>query len=318
MRERETAVSTRVTSESIALRVRLAGYQGEASVHTRAMHELANRLREIDFDVVYTPDITLDGHRAADLLSLTERGDLDICYFSASYLADRVPEIRCLDTPFLFPDRASAHSVLDGKLCATIGTKLEQTSDFHILGWWDNGFRHFTSGVRAIRSPADCVGQRIRTMGAAPQHEALFAKIGFTPVPLDVRELVPAITKSTVDAQENPLTNIWNFGLHNHQRWITLSSHLFGASLLLCNKNFFDRLPEDTRNDVAHAAAAATKTQRELAATDDERIAEELAGADVELIELSQAERDKFIERVRPLVEEMVVRFPEAAELLGL
>ncbi len=299
-------------------RVRLAGYQGDASVHTRALLELTHDLGDAGFDAVFTPDITASGSRAADLLSLTENGDLEICYFSASYLARRVPEIRWLDTPFLFRDRASAHSVLDGDLCATIRTKLEADSDFRVLGWWDNGFRHFTSAKRAIRSPADCIGQRIRTMGDAPQHERLFETLGFTPVPLDVRDLVPAITESRVDAQENPLTNIWNFGIHNYHRWITLSSHLFGASLLLCNKNFFRSLPEDEHDEVANAAAAATKNQRELAARDDELIAEKLAEADVELIRLSKAEREKFVERVRPLVEETATRFPEAARLLRL
>ncbi|MGI9259833.1 MAG: TRAP transporter substrate-binding protein [Gammaproteobacteria bacterium] len=302
----------------MTLRVRLAGYQGEASVHTRAMHELAGRLSDAGFDVVFTPDITLDGNRAADLLSLTEDGDLEICYFSASYLADRVPEIRCLDTPFLFQDRASAHLALDGDLCATIETKLEDKSDFHVLGWWDNGFRHFTSGARAIRSPADCIGQRLRTMGAAPQHEKLFATIGFTPVPLDVRELVPAIAESRVDAQENPLTNIWNFGLQNYHQWITLSGHLFGASCLLCNKHFFSGLPEDVRHEVVKAAAAATTLQRELAAADDIEIAEKLAAADVELIELSPSERDEFVARVRPLVLKTTASFPKVAEWLRI
>jgi C4-dicarboxylate-binding protein DctP len=300
----------------MTIRARLAGYQGEASIHTRAMRVLANRLGDAGFDVLFTADITADGNRAADLLSLTEHGDLEICYFSASYLSHRVPEIQLLDTPFLFSDRAAAHAVLDGDLCATIGEKLEDESDFQVLGWWDNGFRHFTSAVRAIRSPADCVGMRIRTMGDAPQHERLFETLGFTPVPLDVRELLPAIAESRVDAQENPLTNIWNFGIHNYHRWITLSSHLFGASTLLCNKAFFRNLPESKREEIRRAAAAATNAQRELAAADDRLIAEKLAEANVELIELSRAERDEFVERLRPLAEETAARFPGNAEMV--
>ena len=298
--------------------IRVAGYQGEASVHTRAMHTLAKRLHDRSVDVVFTPDITATGRRAADLLSLTERGDLEICYFSASYLARRIPEIRLLDTPFLFTDRASAHSALDGDLCATIASKLEDVSDLKVLGWWDNGFRHFSSSVRAIRTPADCIGQRIRTMGDAPQHETLFETLGFTPLPLDVRELVPAIVESRVDAQENPLTNIWNFGLHSYHRWITLSGHLFGASCLLCNKRFFRGLPEDARREVVQAAAAATALQRELAASDDVEIAEKLVAADVELIELSPSERDEFVARVEPLILKTTASFPEVAEWLPI
>ncbi len=300
----------------MTIRARFAGYQGEASVHTRALRAFAKNLGGTGLDVTITPDITLEGRRAAELLSLTASGELECCYFSASYLSHLVPEIQLLDTPFLFPERRAAHAVLDGRFCATIREKLEAASDFLILGWWDNGFRHFTSAARAIRSPQDCVGQRIRTMGDAPQHERLFATLGFTPVPLDVRELLPAIAASRVDAQENPLTNIWNFGIHKHHRWITLSSHLFGASLLLCNKDFFRGLPEGTQAEIARAAAVATSIQRELAAEDDLLIAEKLAKASVELIELSGTGRSAFVDRVRPLVEQIAARFPESAELL--
>ena len=39
-----------------------------------------------------------------------------MCYFSSSYLGNRVPELNVLETPFLFPDLATAHQALDGDL----------------------------------------------------------------------------------------------------------------------------------------------------------------------------------------------------------
>jgi TRAP-type C4-dicarboxylate transport system substrate-binding protein len=301
----------------VTVRLRLAGYQGEKSVHTRALRGLAEQLDATSFEVTTTANITCDGRRAADLLPLTEAGDIEICYFSASYLSHRVPELRLLDLPFLFTDRGAAYRTLDGDFGALIREKLEAACEYRILGWWDNGFRHLTSGKRPIRTPQDCRGQRLRTMGDAPQHEVLFAAMGFEPVPLDVRDLMPAIESGRVDAQENPLTNIFNFGIHDYHRWITLTGHLFGASLLLCNRRFFDGLATDDKAAVENAAREATRRQRELAAQEDEIVQQRLDVLDVELIALAPGERDAFHEAIDPVRYQTLAAFPEIADLIS-
>src|SRR3546814_1647702 len=85
-------------------------------------------------------------------------GDTTLCYFSASYLADRVAEIALFDLPFMIRDRAQAHAMLDGPLGRLIVDRMAEAADFRIVAWWDNGFRHLSNGVRPIRSPVDCEG----------------------------------------------------------------------------------------------------------------------------------------------------------------
>ncbi len=215
-----------------------------------------------------------------------------------------------LDLPFLISNRAEAHAFLDGPLCAEILGMLEATSGYRVLGWWDNGFRHLTSATKAIRSPSDCAGRRIRTMGDAPQHERIFAAMGFAPMPLDVRELMPAVKSGTVDAQENPLTNIWNFKIHEYHRWITLTGHFLGSSLLLCNAEFFDRLAEYERAELSRAALTATAKQREYAAAEDALIMTRLGETDNEMITLTEPELAAFRQSVQSIVDEVLAGFP--------
>ena len=68
---------------------------------------------------------------------------------------------------------------------------------------------------------------------------------GFVPVRLDVKELRGAVENGTVDAQENPLTNTYNFDIHKHHRYITLSGHFFGVATLLCHNPTFQAWPVD-------------------------------------------------------------------------
>ena len=104
------------------LRIRLAGYQPARSILTRGLHRIADTLQEnlgAQVDIVLTDSITATGRRADDLLTMVEGDALDICYFSSSYLAARVPSLGLFDRPFRFADRAAAHAELAGPKCAT-------------------------------------------------------------------------------------------------------------------------------------------------------------------------------------------------------
>src|SRR5688572_16043978 len=96
--------------------LRCGGYQGESSIHTRALRVIEAELGRAGIAVTLTVNVTQQGHKAADLLGMVERGDLDLCYFNSSYLAERVPSLRLLDLPFLITDRTHAYRHLDGPL----------------------------------------------------------------------------------------------------------------------------------------------------------------------------------------------------------
>ena len=86
--------------------IKFAGYQGEQSVHTRAANHFCEVLRHsvgAAIDIQFEPNIVRHGFKAADLLTKTESGELDGCYFSSSYLVGRVPELGLFDQHFAVP-----------------------------------------------------------------------------------------------------------------------------------------------------------------------------------------------------------------------
>ncbi|MEP4377835.1 MAG: TRAP transporter substrate-binding protein [Alphaproteobacteria bacterium] len=288
-----------------------SGYQGPRSVHNRAVGVFAESLSASLGDRVafeHVLNVTEQGRKAADLLDMVATGETTLCYFSSSYLADKVPEIALFDLPFLIRDRVQAYAMLDGPLGRLIMDKMAEAADFRIVAWWDNGFRHFSNGIRPIHTPEDCEGLKIRTLFSELQQES-FAAMGFEPVPLDVADLPGACADGTVDAQENPLTNTFNFAIHEQHRWITRSGHFFGPCVVLAHKATWDGWPDDVRAAVEAALAAATPAQRGFAAGDDEEIAVKLADAGNELIDLSEDERAAFVEAVRPVTERTMRRF---------
>lgn len=252
--------------------LRFGGYQPERSVHTKAVRALGEALRArlgdgMAFD--FTAQITETGRQAADLLSLTESGELDMCYFASSYLAARVPALGVLDLPFEGADRATIWRRLDGEAGRLIKMAVATSTGYELLGFWDNGVRHISNGVRAIRTPADCAGLSIRTLDN-DFHKAIFAALGFVPRHIDVKDLGEAVRSRAIDAQENPLTNLVNFDLHKTHRHVSLTGQFFGIALLLANRAGLARWPAAQRAALDEAIVLATQTQRTLAAAEDD------------------------------------------------
>jgi TRAP-type C4-dicarboxylate transport system substrate-binding protein len=228
---------------------------------------------------------------------MVERGDLDLCYFNSSYLSERIPSLRLLDLPFLIAGRAPAYRALDGALGRRLASDVAGGTGFRVLDFWDNGFRHFSNRLRPIRSPHDCEGMKIRSLDN-PLYQEIFRALGFEPVVIDVKDLPGAVASGMVDAQENPLTNTVNFGLHKTHRHISLTAHFFGVALVLVNAAYFEKIPPETRQRIRAAIAAATVAQRTLAESEDAGCLASLQKDGCEIVMPGAIDRAGFISRV--------------------
>lgn len=293
---------------------RLGGYQKPASIHTRACLRFGEVLQREAGDAVrfeFVPDVLALGHKSGELPQMVERGELSACYISSLRYSKWVPELALFDLPFLFPDRAAAYKVLDGRLGQSLRDKVIAQSPFRLLAYWDNGFRHFSNKVRAIRKPADCKGIRIRIQMSELQAESL-RLLGMEPILEDIKIFVEQIAGDRFDGQDNPLTNIVNFDIHKHHRHITLSGHVYGVACLMANRAQYDSWPAAVQRAVDVAAAEATVLQRQLAAAEDEEMLKRLDPAQNEVVRLTAEEHRAFAEAVRTVTDRYRKEFAES------
>lgn len=251
--------------------LRMGGYQAETSILTRALRHLAAGLSGspgTHWQVEVIRSVTEKGHRATDLLSMVEEGTIEVCYFASSYLAGRVGALGCFDKPFSVVDRARIYAELDGDLGSRLAGDVARHTGYRVLGFWDNGFRHISNRLRPIRHPGDCRGMRIRTLDNA-MYQRVLGAMGFTPVVIDVKDLVRAVETQEVDAQENPLTNTMNFGLHHTHKHLSLTSHFHGVALLLANRTWFEALAPARQSALLAASEKATAAQRQFAIAEE-------------------------------------------------
>jgi TRAP-type C4-dicarboxylate transport system substrate-binding protein len=287
------------------IRLKFGGYQEPASIHNRAAGRFGELLKErlgdrVAFELIGS--ILKIGGKSGDLVPMTERGELSFCYMSTVRFSKAAPALRILELPFVVKDRATVFKALDGDFGEGARRKIESTMKVRVLGYWDNGFRHLSNRVRPIRKPEDCRGLRIRTQ-MSELHGETFRTLGFEPLAVDIKDFTEQIGGDRFHAQDNPLTNIVNFGVHNHHRYITLSGHFWGASCFVCNAEQYRGWPEDMQEVVLSAAKEATAYQRRLAAAEDAEMMTKLDPAKNEITTLSDAERGAFMKAVEPVLQ---------------
>jgi TRAP-type C4-dicarboxylate transport system substrate-binding protein len=287
-----------------ALNLTIGGYGPEKSAHGEGLATFRRVLESesngrVTIDVIWN---IMDRSRPnTDLFDLVASGEMFMCYFSSSYLGDRVPELNVLETPYLFKDLGSAHRALDGPLGRVLADAVRVGAGFELLGLWDNGFRHLTNRHRPVRSPVDLAGMTVRLQPNAV-HEELIRSWGAVPVAIDLKAGIEMISRLEVDAQENPLANTVAYGVDKLHRFITMTGHLYGARGLFANIETWDSWPVDLRAIVTHAAHEAVRHQRSAAEALEADLRARLEREGSEFVDLTAEEHAVFLEASAPAV----------------
>ncbi len=294
--------------------MKLGGYQGAKSVHTRALARFADAVEAALGDRAALQrvfDVTAHGETARSLFDGLETGAYTAGYMASGYLTARIAALGVADLPFAVADRHAAYAALDGAVGEMLSRDLEAGTGLKLLGFWDNGFRHVSNSVRPIRTRADCEGLVVRTLDNRIYQETM-AAMGFTPVVTDVRELKAAVAEGRVHAQENPLANVMAFDLQQHHRHVSLTGHLFGLALLVCNRAWFDALDAAARDAVLAAAADATASQRRSAEEQDATAIAALTGEGIAILAPGDIDLAGFRAACAPIVDAETARLDPA------
>jgi TRAP-type transport system periplasmic protein len=202
------------------------------------------------------------------------------------------PDIQVLNIPYLFATEQNAWKVLDGPFGQKLAEDLRAKTGIRVLGWWESGgFKHFSSN-KALRSPADFAGLKIRALGpiAVPLIEALKASA----VPIGFGDLYTALTTGLVEVQDNSLSVFRLVRLQEVHKFILLSGHSYAVGVLGINDAFYVQLSPDERTAVDAAALKAIAFNREGSRKAERETITALRMAGIEFIQLTPVQKQEF------------------------
>jgi tripartite ATP-independent transporter DctP family solute receptor len=286
------------------IQIRMGGYGPPATSFSKSLKFIGDKLKARFSDgvaVEYVWNIMDHGHKAEDILSLVENGEMTLGYQSSSYLTDRVPELGFVDLPFLFANNRQARAAMDGALGEFLVAKTEERINFRILGWLENGFRHISNRLRPIRAPADMKGMKIRVLPSEIQKRT-FELLGAVAMPMDLSEAIAMIKAGTLDAQENPLANTVTYGVHKFHKFHTLTSHFYISRPVFLHRASFESWPTDLQRAMQDAVTESVAFQRKRAVEEHEAARKAIQDAGCEIEELNAQEHTAFVTAVQALL----------------
>jgi tripartite ATP-independent transporter DctP family solute receptor len=250
-------------------------------------------------------DGSLGGERES--IEAVQLGTLDLTLTSSGPIPNFVPEAKILDVPFLFRDKPHARAVLDGPIGQQMLTKFD-AKGFTALAWAENGFRHMTNNKRAVNTPDDLKGLKMRTM-ENPVHIAAYKGLGIITTPMAFPEVFTALQQGTVDGQENPLSVIMASKFDQVQKHLSLTGHVYSPCIFLMNKGLFDKLSAADKTAFVEAAKEGAKANRARVDSDDAKGVAELRSKGMSVIEV---DKSKFVAALTPVNAEFEKQFGKA------
>ncbi len=232
-------------------------------------------------------------------------GTVHLTVTSTGPLGGFVPDMNVLDLPFLFRDAAHAYKVLDGPIGRGLLDKFEAVG-IKGLAFWENGFRHVTTGKTPVNRPTDLKGLKIRVMENRV-HQAAFRQLGADATPMAWGEVFTSLQQGLLDAQENPIPIVSTFKLYEVQKYLSLTGHVYSPAPVLMSKKTWDRMPPDVQKILLDAAMEVAKVQRQLNRGQEEKQLGELRAKGMTIIE--HPDRAAFREAMKPVFEQFQGQF---------
>jgi len=256
------------------------------------------------------PDAQLGSER--EVLELLQIGSVAATKVSAATLSNFVPEYHLLGIPYLFKDKQYQFEVLEGPIGKSI---LEKGSKFWLRGlcYYDAGSRSFYTSEKAIRTPDDLKGLKIRVMNNQMAINMVNA-MGGSATPLAYGELYTAIQQGVVDGAENNPPSFVSSNHYEISKYYTLDQHSAVPDVLLIGTKYWEKLSDEEKIWVQEAADESAQAQKKFwndSVEESMRIAQE-AGVEVIL-----PDKSLFAEKSKSVVQEFVKEYPEMEKLVN-
>ena len=212
-----------------------------------------------------------------DTLSQLRSGGVEFFTLSGLILSTLVPAAALSGVGFAFPDYPAVWKAMDGELGGYMRAQIAKANLVAMDKIWDNGFRQTTTSSKAITSPADLRGLKIR-VPVSPMFTSMFKAFDSAPASINASEMYTALQTKVVDAQENPLSVVSLFKLSEVQKYCSQTNHMWDGFWFLANRRAWERLPVPLREIASKHLNAAAMAQRSDMATLNSSLQQELSG----------------------------------------
>jgi TRAP-type C4-dicarboxylate transport system substrate-binding protein len=236
------------------------------------------------------------------------QGISDICFSLPGYTSADFPMMALTELP------GTANSAEDGtkKLWANFDKFLARDfKEAKVLMLWNSDSASLMSKNKPIKTLEDMKGLKIRTPSAA--QSAQIEALGATPIDMPANQIYNNLDRGVIDAAMIPMSAAIDFKLIEVAKYFTVNAPLGRSPFMVCmNKARYDKMPADLKKVIDETTGLNLSLKGAM--TYDKQNDEAVAAAkkDREIVMLSDAERKRWLDAFKPLVNKSVAEGEKA------
>ena len=231
--------------------------------------------------------------------SALRQGVIDMAVGSTINWSPQVKQLNLFSMPFLMPDYAAIDALTQGEVGKDIFSTVDKAGVVP-LAWGENGYREVTNSKRAIKSPDDLKGMKIRVQ-QSPTTIKMIQALGASPTPMAWGEVYPALQAGVVDGAENNITALTT-GRHGEvSKFFSQTEHQMVPDVLVISADKWASLKKPLQDALMAAAKESSVFQRGVWAEAEktEAVAAEKLG-----VKISSPAKAPFVAKVKPMMDE--------------
>ena len=306
-------------AEAAVLKLKLSSSQANDPKFANGRVFYDNLVRQIaasplagQVEIAFFPDNQLG--QEIDVINSVKLGVIDMMVSGSSIAANLVPLVGTYDLGYLFTSFPQQTKAFEAGAAAPIEQALLKGANIRIIAWAYNFGSRSVLARKAVNTPDDLTGLKIRTLPNPVITECL-RLMGAAATPMAFGEIYTALQAGVLDGLEHDPPTIVASKFYETSKFYSLTQHNFSPLAIYLSETTFNRIPSSQREvfiDVTKKAAADTRAH----GLNVEK--EALAQLKDKGVTVIDCDREAFRKRVLPQSEAFVKARPEARQVVDL
>lgn len=232
-------------------------------------------------------------YKDTEVVEALQEGLVELALIPVNKWSGMIPAADVFEMPFVFNDLSSPKKFLDAGADELLDEAFME-KNAKVVFWVDYGLVQFFNNVRPLKKPEDFKGLKIRTFskGTADTVTAL----GGTPVVLSSSEMYMALQRGTVDGATTGIPAAVSRKIYEVQKFLTVANYTTAQFVTQANYEWWQELPEETREIYLKAGADAAAWIRGAIEESETNALETIKAEGLEIYTLTPEDRELFVE----------------------
>jgi TRAP-type transport system periplasmic protein len=305
-------------AEAAVLKLKLSSSQANDPKFANGRVYYDNLVRQIaasplgQLEIAFFPDNQLG--QEIDVINSVKLGVIDMMVSGSSIAANLVPLVGTYDLGYLFSSFPQQTRAFDAGAATPIEQALLKGANIRIIAWAYNFGSRSVLARKAVNTPDDLAGLKIRTLPNPVITECL-RLMGAAATPMAFGEIYTALQAGVLDGLEHDPPTIVASKFYETSKFYSLTQHNFSPLAIYLSEASFNRMASAQREAFIDAARKAAADTRAHGLNVEKEALAQLKDKGVTVID---CDREAFRKRVLAQTEAFVRARPEAKSVVDL